>query len=182
MATRRRRCKGTTKAGKRCRAAPLAGGKYCSAHDPQLPAATRFGSPEQAARAGALSSTHIPTVTEVMRVRVEAHVDQVLAPYFKALGVDYVGGEARLGRGAVIVGKTKDGEVIPSDVEDLAGQVAAAERLLDRVYGRPKQTAELSGPDGGPIVVDEALDLSKLDDGQLEQLQNLVDHAQAADS
>jgi hypothetical protein len=30
----------------------------------------------------------------------------------------------------------------------------AAEVLLDRVYGRPKQTSEISGPDGSAITTD----------------------------
>lgn len=176
---RRRRCKASTKAGRRCRAAPLRGGTYCSAHDPNRPDETRFGSREQASRAGAAAKPRTPAVSEVLRERVEGAADEILAPYFKALGVEYVNGEIQRGPGAVHVGKTKDGDVIASDVEDLAGQITAAERLLDRVYGKPKQTAELSGPDGGPIVVDESLDLSKLDDAQLKQLQELIQGAAA---
>ena len=33
--------------------------------------------------------------------------------------------------------------------------IAAAEKLLDRVYGRPKQATEISGPAGGPIETRE---------------------------
>lgn len=42
--------------------------------------------------------------------------------------------------------------------ESEAARVSAANALLDRGYGRPPQSLELSGPDGEPI----ALDLSML--------------------
>ena len=112
-----RRCQGTNRTGDSCRARPLRGSGYCSAHDPQLPAATRFGSPEQAAQAATGVERRAPTVTERMRERVEREAEAILAPYFEAL----------------------------SEGEDVEQRMRAAERLLDRVFGRPKQSAELSG-------------------------------------
>ena len=52
-----------------------------------------------------------------MRERVEAEAEAVLAPYFEAL----------------------------AQGEGVEQRMRAAERLLDRVFGRPKQSAELSG-------------------------------------
>ena len=54
---------------------------------------------------------------ELLRERVEAEAEAILAPYFEALA-----------RG-----------------EGVEQRMRAAERLLDRVFGRPKRSAELSG-------------------------------------
>lgn len=171
----KRRCKGRTRAGKRCRSAALTEGDYCRAHDPLLPAEERFGSPEQAARAGGSEKPYVPKLRQTMRRRVEEEAERVLAPYFKALGVEYDGqGQPVHVRGAVMVGRDKEGGVHPSDVEDLMAQIQAAERLLNRVYGKPRQAHELSGPDGGPIVTQYALDLRKLTDDELAQLEELA--------
>lgn len=143
----KRRCKGTTKAGKRCRAYALADSQFCRAHDPLRPAETRFGSAEQAAAAGALGGAagRSPRVVDVMRERVEAHVDEVLAPYFAALTEG-------------MLTATFQGDVFVSEHPDLAGRVAAAEKLLDRVYGKPRQTIEHAGPaEGSPIPVEFTL-------------------------
>jgi hypothetical protein len=95
----------------------LRAGQWCSAHDPKLPAAIRFGSSEQAAGAATGVDRRTPSVTEQMRERVEAEAEAVLAPYFEAL----------------------------AQGEGVEQRMRAAERLLDRVFGRPKQSAELSG-------------------------------------
>ena len=112
-----RRCQGTNRAGDPCRAAPLTGSQWCSAHDPQLPAAARFGSPEQATEAATGVQRRTPSVTEKLRERVEQEADAILAVYFEAL----------------------------AEGQDIEQRMRAAERLLDRVFGRPKQSAELTG-------------------------------------
>lgn len=83
-----------------------------------------------------------PRVVDVMRERVEDEIDKVLKPYFDIL------------EGAV-VHATYEGSVIPSDHPDLGARMAAAERLLDRVYGKPGQALEITGKDGGPVEVNE---------------------------
>jgi hypothetical protein len=181
----KRACKGKTKAGKACRAAPLRDGDYCSAHDPISPDSTRFGSPEQAAAAARFAGRpRTPRPTDLMREIVEDEVVAVLAPFFRAIGIDI---------------EVVDGELVkqpctrpsryvwagPDDpavhMEDLGAQIAAAEKLLDRVYGKPRQALEHTGAGGGPIEVSEAMDLSRLSDEQLEDLQGLVTRATAAD-
>lgn len=112
-----RRCHATNRAGEPCRAAPLRGSQWCSAHDRQLPAADRFGSPERSAKAATGVERRLPSVTERMRERVEAESEAILAPYFEAL----------------------------AEGGDVEQRMRAAERLLDRVFGRPKQATELSG-------------------------------------
>jgi len=37
-----------------------------------------------------------------------------------------------------------------------AARVSAASALLDRGYGKPRQTAEITGKDGGPIQTEDA--------------------------
>ncbi len=112
-----RRCHATNRAGDPCAANPLRDGQFCSAHDPHLPADARFGSSEQAAQAATGVRRRPPSVIELLRERVEAEAEAILAPYFEALA-----------RG-----------------EGVEQRMRAAERLLDRVFGRPKQSAELSG-------------------------------------
>lgn len=110
-----RHCHAVNRAGDPCRAAPLTGSQWCSAHDPQLPAASRFGSTVQASEAATGVQRRTPSVAEKLRQRVEAEADAVLAPFFQALGAG-------------------------ADVEL---RMRAASALLDRVYGRPRQATEL---------------------------------------
>jgi hypothetical protein len=163
-AKKRRSCKGKTKAGKPCKAPPLkpgtvinggtADGKHCRQHDPNLPDSARMGGAVPGA-----GRPRRPRVTETMREMVEEAGHALLAPYLKSIGVqlDEHGRPTRdrhghlvIGTGAQVIVK-HEGEAIVADVEDLAGQIAAVEKLLDRVYGRPTQATELTGKDGGPI-------------------------------
>jgi hypothetical protein len=67
-----------------------------------------------------------------MRQRVETEIDAILKPYFDAL------------HGAVLHA-VHEGRVIVSEHPELAARIAAAEKLLDRVHGRPSQQLEVSG-------------------------------------
>lgn len=149
-----RACKSINTAGEPCKANPLKGSDYCSAHDPSLPDSVRFGSPVQAKEAAKLAGRPpLPKPTDVARALIEENVHRILRPHFRALGMDITaeGTVEVLERGAVLTGEAKDGTVVASVIEDLGAQIAAAEKLLDRVYGRPKQQTEISGPEGGPI-------------------------------
>jgi hypothetical protein len=149
----RRNCKGTNRTGGPCKAAPLINSEWCAAHDPTRPEDDRFGSKVQSARAGASEKPRTPGLMEVLRARVEAHADEILAPYFKALGVGVDRDGNPIGRGAIHV---YHGEA--TDLEDLGAQIEAAERLIDRVFGKPRQTTELTGPEGGPIEIAPPVD------------------------
>lgn len=142
----KRQCKGETKAGKPCKAAPLHDGEYCSAHDPNLPDETRFGSPVQAGRAGASPKPHRQRVVDVIRERIEEHIDDVLRPLFEALDAD---------RG-VVVGSGENAML--EHVPDWDARLRAVREVLDRAYGRPKQALEHTGPEGGALAHEVILD------------------------
>jgi hypothetical protein len=155
--TERRHCTGTTKQGAPCKAAPLKDDDRCSAHTLR-PDRTRFGSPAQASAAGKLGGRPpLPKPTDVARRLIEENVHRILRPHFLALGLDISddGTVERRDGGAVMFGESKDGDIVKSGYEDLGAQMAAAEKLLDRVYGKPKQATEISGPEGGPVVTVE---------------------------
>jgi hypothetical protein len=76
-----------------------------------------------------------PRLGDVLRERVEAEADAIIGAYVAALHDDEADHETRM---------------------------RAADRLLDRVYGRPRQGVELSGPSGeafggsaGRLVVED---------------------------
>jgi len=100
----------------------------------------------------------------------------VVRPFFRTLGldVDEDGTVRELDLGAVHVGRDKDGGVHGSGVEDLGAQVAAAEALLNRVYGKPRQALEHTGASGRPIEVARSADLRKLTNEELDQLEQLL--------
>jgi hypothetical protein len=45
-------------------------------------------------------------------------------------------------------------DILKSQNAPAAAKVSAATALLDRGYGKPVQSTELSGPDGGPVQAD----------------------------
>lgn len=151
----RLKCTGENARGEACGAWPLKGSTRCAAH-PIEPDSARFGSPAQAREAAKLAGRPpLPKPTEVARRLVEQHVAAILRPHFKALGLmlNDDGTVTPLERGAILTGESKSGKVVASTIEDLGAQIAAAEKLLDRVYGRPKQSTELTGAGGGPMEI-----------------------------
>jgi hypothetical protein len=165
-----RRCSGTTRAGEPCRAAPLKGRETCSSHDPLSPAETRFGSTQQASRAGARGGAagRRPRVVDVIRERIEEEIEPVISALVDALTAD---------RGVVVgQGESASVEFVP----DHDARIKAARELLDRAYGRARQALEVTGEDGAPVALEDArhgLDLRKLSDQELDELQQLVDRA-----
>jgi hypothetical protein len=156
------RCTGTTKTGQPCKASPLKGTDRCLAHSDADTRASVGFTPDAGARGG---RPRLPKPSELARQLVERNVCAILRPHFKALGLQLNddGCVEPLDRGAILTGESKDGTVVASTIEDLGAQIAAAEKLLDRVYGRPKQQTEISGPEGGPINLqapDDATDRS----------------------
>jgi hypothetical protein len=111
-----------------------------------------------------------PKPTELIRQALEDHALMVVRPHFRALGWEPelhtdAAGNRRIkateieGGGIKIYGESKDGDINMTDHDDLGAMMKAANDLLDRIYGRPKQTTELSGEvQGGDttvFVVDE---------------------------
>ncbi len=156
----KRQCKGERKAGGPCGANPMrpgtvvkgitVTGKWCLQHDEDLPTSAKIGGRAHGSLGG---RPPMPKPTDIARQLIERHVYMVLRPHFRTIGLELAddGTVTRLERGAIVTGESKDGEVIASDIEDLGAQIAAAEKLLDRVYGRPKVTQEVTGADGGPL-------------------------------
>jgi hypothetical protein len=165
---RKRRCHGKTRAGKACRRAPSRGRRYCPAHDPTLAEVERFGSPEQAARAGAAPKPRAPKLREALAAKVEERAEEIIAAYVEALAAT---------RGVIV--RIGDGQDELVERPDHAARVRAADALLDRVHGRPKQQTEISGPDGGPVPVGEAIDLSRFSDEDLATLEEILARAEA---
>lgn len=64
--------------------------------------------------------------------------------------------------------------IMLSDSEGGAARVAAANALLDRGYGKPKQSVEASGPDGGPIQTEATIDTSGLTREQLQAVASIA--------
>jgi hypothetical protein len=67
-----------------------------------------------------------PRAHEIFRERVEAELENWLRPYYEA-----------------------------RDSGDQALALRAADSILDRAYGRARQATEISGPDGGPLTIEE---------------------------
>ena len=76
--------------------------------------------------------------------------------------------EAQAAAVAVITRAARDG--------DWRAQAWLIERRHPSRWGR-RTSHELTGPEGGPIAVEEKLDLSKLTAGELETLQALLERA-----
>lgn len=153
------RCSGTTKKGKPCGARPLNGTDRCLAHsDEETRESVGFGGAQPGA-----GRPRVPTPVEIARRLADENELAIQRPYWRALGydvrlgpdgpylVELVDDDGNRVGGVKLHGTSKEGTVRVSDHEDLGAQIAAAEKILDRAYGRPKQATEISGPGGGPV-------------------------------
>ena len=175
----KRKCKGKTRAGKACKAAPLKGRDVCLAHaDRETREKTGFRADN-----GRQGRPRLVRPSEIAQQLIEDNALAIQRPFWRALGYDVVkrddgtfelvedsGGGAKLHA-------TFEGEVLVSTFDDLGAMQKAANELMDRAYGKPKQATEVSGPDGGPIE-HAPLDLSKLSDEDLREFRRIVDRAQ----
>jgi hypothetical protein len=75
-------------------------------------------------------------VTDLLRERVEADPELLLGPLLRALTAKK--------------SYPQNGELVT--VDDNATQLKAFELAHDRLYGRPTQTTEITGKDGGPLM------------------------------
>lgn len=139
MAAKRRRCKGKTKAGKACKAAPLKGGDFCLAHDEVARAKTSFGSAEAGAKGG--EARRVPKLTEILRERVEERAEEIIDKLFAGLGAQR----------AVVVGTGPQARL--EIVEDPDQVLKTIREIYDRFEGKPRQVQEISGPGGEPLGI-----------------------------
>lgn len=134
----KRKCSGTTKAGKACKAAPLKDADVCLAHaDAETRESTGF-----IAANGKGGRPKVPSVIDLIRQEVEARMDDIFAHLW-----DLVEAPDRV----VVVGNGPDAhtEIVP----DKELRLKALKELMDRSHGRPKQATEISGPGGGPVTL-----------------------------
>ena len=148
MATRR--CAGKTKRGAACKSPPLTGHDVCIAHaGAEERGAAGFGGPQPGS-----GRPRVPRPRDVAERLVEEHVLEILRPYFRALGLElHDDGSTSPCEGPIkYVWAGPDEPAV--EVLDLGAQIAAAEKLQDRVYGKPRQQLEHAGADGGPIELE----------------------------
>lgn len=140
----KKRCSAKTKRGTSCRAWALEGKDTCLAHaDAKTRESVGF-----VADNGKAGRPKLPTPTDIARKLIEENVAVVLEPHFRTLGytIDVEDGELHLYENeegpAKICGESKDGVIVMSNYDNLSAMIAAAEKLLDRIYGRPKSVSE----------------------------------------
>lgn len=154
-------CTGTTRKGNPCGAWPLKGRDVCLSHsDQETRDSVSFGGPQPGG-----GRPRAPRAIEVLKERIEANIEMVLAPLFDGLLAEKGFTLALKGGGAEFV-----------ETPDHATRIAAVRELLDRAYGKPKQSTELTGAEGGPVQV-EGIDMSRLSDEELTQLRELLTRA-----
>lgn len=136
----KRRCKGKTKKGTRCKAAPLTDSDFCLAHsDEETRESAGFGGPQEGA-----GRPRRPRIIEVLQERIEADIDRWLAPL-----------EAALEEGKPVLmwnGPERKHEI--KFVPDPNLGMKALKLALDRAYGRPRQEVELTGQGGGALEIE----------------------------
>lgn len=143
----KRRCAAITRKGERCRAHPLKGSDKCLSHaDAKAREAVGF-----IARNGKAGRKPRPKPDELIRQRLQAAVDYVLAPHFQALGIVGWTQEGMpivdMSQAAMEVGRSNSGKVSLTEIADLGGRIAAAEKLMDRGFGKSTQPTRDDTPD-----------------------------------
>lgn len=158
-------CQGIKKNGEYCRANALKGAKHCRAHlnDAEraklgLKTLHEIGS-EAIRLAPSKKSLSVP---QAMKSAVEVSVDIFLKRYFVSLGMEFVGFDPEgnpividhgIEKGIRIHGESKDGDISMSEYPDIMAQIQVMEKLMDRTYGKAKQTNILEGNPNAPIAV-----------------------------
>jgi hypothetical protein len=141
----KRACSHKTKKGQPCKATPLSDVDYCISHAPEdVRDSTGFGGSQPGS-----GRPPTPRAVDVLLERIEAGIDQVLNPLWDALAAEQ----------GVVVGNGAHAEI--EMVPDHKTRIAASRELLDRGYGRPKQSTEISGPDGGAITLVPPADVTE---------------------
>lgn len=155
-ATRRlppRCCKGLNKQGKPCRVAPLKGNDYCRAHDPNLPAEARFGSPEQAAQAATGVERRYPRLREALETKLEAHAELIVDRQLESLDATR----------AVVNELTGEVTFHP----DYVTRAKVGDMLVSRALGRPGSEQTIN-------VDARSIHFDLLDEGALERVHGLL--------
>lgn len=152
------KCKGKTLKGTKCRSFAIPDNDgFCSMHGPRA-AEIKAKAADGNRIARAILRQKQPKPHELMRQVIESNPMLFMKPHLEALGitVEFIEDPENPelvkpvaiphGDGAVLYGVSKDGDVVISTHKDIEAQQKAAERLMDRVYGKPKQTNIVVGP------------------------------------
>lgn len=151
-------CRGYNKAGQPCGCAALKGMKHCRAHLNEAERA-QLGNPKTWSELGVEGKRLKPriqnaTVPSLMKSVVEVATERLIARYLGALGLEFIGFdedgnpivlENGMEKGVRIYGESKDGDIVMTDYPDLMAQIQVMEKLMDRTYGKPKQTNVIEG-------------------------------------
>lgn len=152
------KCKGKTLKGAKCRSFAIPDNDgFCGMHGPRA-AEIKQKTADGTRIAATIRRQKQPKPHELMRQVIESNPLLFMKPHLDALGIriEFIEDEDNpelvhpvaipSGDGAVLYGVSKDGDVIISTHKDIEAQQKAAERLMDRVYGKPKQTNIVVGP------------------------------------
>jgi hypothetical protein len=161
------KCSATSRKNEPCGMPPLKkrastnGKPYCIAHHPDVSDEEKY---RHRSMGGKANASRYPKPHELLRRIVEARPDAFIRPHLEALGLEVEFKDSddperagqvdievhEVGDGAVLFGVSKDGDVVISGHKDLEAQQRAAERLFDRVYGKPKQADKVHGSHDEP--------------------------------
>lgn len=157
---KRRKCSGTNKQGEPCDASPLRDRDTCIAHsDAQTRASVGFV-PE----AGKLGGRpRRPREIELIQEVADEFKEQMRQVLIDGLQAE---------RG-IVVGN--GGTAYVEQMPDHPHRLSTYREIMDRLHGKPRQTTELSGPDGSPVQVASAFDLGKLTVSEKRDLLRLLD-------
>jgi hypothetical protein len=143
-------CAGTTENGTACLSKHVMGSIYCVWHmNESERKRLSIRDPHETQRR--ITKTKAP---ELMRQIVEHNTMSILRPYFEALGITLEGYDEENGKpivsfnpnaGLKLYGESKDGDIVMTPYADIGGMVTVAEKLMDRVYGKPKQSTTIEG-------------------------------------
>jgi hypothetical protein len=139
----------------------LSSSDWCSAHDPSLPAESRFGSAVQASAAAKAPRARALKFREALIAKVEAEAEALVDRWLEASNAT-----------KTIVSGSGD-DVLAEQVPDYAARLKALVDMWDRTVGKPGQEIELTGKDGGPIRTSSGIDLAGLSDEELALLERL---------
>jgi hypothetical protein len=123
-----RKCKGTTVKGQPCKRVPRKDEDYCDAHNSELPAELRFGSPQQARAAATGVKRKYPRLRETVEQKIEEKAERIVQAGIEALD-------------ATRLSISEDGEVHVHP--DYGVRLRAHDTLLSRALGKPGQSMEI---------------------------------------
>ncbi len=121
----RRSCKGQNRKGEPCKSAPMKTSDYCHAHNTEIDADKRFGSPQQAREAATGVQRRYPRLREQVAKQLEEHAERIVGAQIEGLDATR----------AVVVGEGEDAYV--EHHPDYLTRLRAGDTLLSRALGKP---------------------------------------------